>query len=649
MLLHTYQKEAYEEVVKFHEKQRRCVLALPTGSGKTVVAAKYAKECFIDNGKRVLWIAHRKELLEQAVQNFLILGLDFDDIGIRFEENLVDYKNNCIFFYNNLVPIKDKNGSSNWPLENIHLIVIDEAHRTGADTYRKILQYYKADQIIGPKVLGLTATPYRIHKGQLLSLNEIGFDGNYISECNNALFENIAYNKSFTDLVHYGCCAPFLYDKCETNQSYELEIDPKFNEFTPGSTKQLNNSERNKAIVNYWISKKEEYGKTLVFAINVEHAWSLFKIFNTIVPAGVVVGEDLDRDKTLNEFRNNNIKVLINVEILTEGLDIPDIKTIILARPTTSPIKYLQMIGRGSRVTSTKLYFNLIDVHDRLSYFKPYLNYRRADIDDVFIFRNNESITLEKISNLAEEFKDIEKSDIGLLLNDKSALIELLLSNKETEYEYILELCKNNDNRPILLTRQDYNILKKYYEEDIINIYHLDTIIDYDKYKTIPIMKIYAYLANGYKSKIKSIDANFINALEKYSNTLMKYYNYDQGALLKLMNFYKNLDEYCTAKYSRTMPIEELTIIKNNYFKNDMYLGVIFYKTINGIKSLTLGPKTHKILVNYFDKSSTSYRSISLFKEKMILINYFLHNIIDDLSIELMGAKSLNEIFVAYE
>ncbi|WP_265273666.1 helicase-related protein [Nostoc sp. KVJ3] len=253
----------------------------------------------------------------------------------------------------------------NW-VGDLHevLLVVDEAHHATAKTYRKLINAVKENlkkrgHNNGFKLLGLTATPFRTDESEK-SLLKLVFPN------------DIIFSEHLRNLIAKGILAEPIFENLKTN----IEIKQKLNELNARQIKNIEDfdrlpkdiaekiaqsSTRNKQIVEHYINNRKEYKPLLVFAIDVEHAITLNALFKAEkINSDFVVSsvKDLttgatvaatDNKGKIKKFRNGELEVLINVEILTEGTDLPNLKTVFLTRPTASTILMTQMIGRALR------------------------------------------------------------------------------------------------------------------------------------------------------------------------------------------------------------------------------------------------------------------------------------------------------------
>lgn len=339
-----YQAEALKALTRAFEQHSSAILALPTGSGKTFVAVRWLVEHVLKKGEKVVWIAHRRELLDQARGAFARLSESLDP-----QPKITWYASGRGFDPSGDVVLASVASARDIPEIRPAFAVIDEAHHEPASSYQNVLER------LAPKLkFGLTATPERLDQKPLN-------------------FETIAFQRTLMDLVREGWLARPKPVVPRTRMSFDVAL--RAGEVARDSLRLLDTPERNAFITEHWQQNRDQYGKTLVFALNRDHARQLVSSFEQLMPqprVGIVLG-DLkaeDRDETIRAFRSGELDVLINVEVFTEGFDCPDVQTVMLTRPTLSATLYLQMVGRGTRIAPGKNSFYLVDFEDQLGEFQ---------------------------------------------------------------------------------------------------------------------------------------------------------------------------------------------------------------------------------------------------------------------------------------
>lgn len=379
-----HQKDAMRCLDRMNQEPSYSTLVvLPTGGGKTYTASMWLLKNAIDKKKKILWIAHRQMLLDQAAESFqkfayteviphvssfcfrIISGSSSHDrtSDIRPEDNL-------------LIVSKDSVGRNldrldKWLKGEKELyLIIDEAHHSTAKTYRKIIEYVKA-KVPNLKLIGLTATPFRTAENEQGLLAKIYSDGLKDGQAVHGDV-GITYQIGLKELINRQILAKPIFESFYTDEQYgeSLGVDAwesiQHLDILPDEIAQqmADSAARNKLIVETYKAKQSEYGQTILFAVNVVHAIQLTALFKKagisadyIVSSvkdaitGVTISRE-DNERKLNDYREGKLQVLINVNILTEGVDLPKTKTVFLARPTVSSILMTQMVGRALRGTA---------------------------------------------------------------------------------------------------------------------------------------------------------------------------------------------------------------------------------------------------------------------------------------------------------
>ena len=352
--LREYQQEALDSLSEMRAKKETIALLYhATGTGKTVTAVMDAKHC----GGRVLFVAHTMELVNQAFTTFETL---WDDVSVgKFADSIKDTESHVVCgsiqsVALNLDMFKD---------DDFDYIIIDEAHHASADTYQKVLAYFK------PKfILGLTATPERADDTNILEI-----------------FKNTAHKLDIQTAVEIGALVPVRCIRIHTNidmtkvrfnsVQYNIrDLDVK-----------ICVTERNKLIVDTWL----EYVKnrrTVVFCASVKHAEQVAQLFQDAGVSAVAVSGSMktsERNEQLAKFADGDVKVLCACDLLNEGWDCPQTEVLFMARPTMSKVLYTQQLGRGMRNSEGKDHLMVFDFVDNASqYNAPYSMHRLFKLKD---------------------------------------------------------------------------------------------------------------------------------------------------------------------------------------------------------------------------------------------------------------------------
>ncbi|MBL8684403.1 MAG: DEAD/DEAH box helicase family protein [Myxococcales bacterium] len=319
--LREYQLRGIEQASKrLAAGVRRVCLVLPTGGGKTVVASEIIRRA-VARGRRVLFLAHRRELLDQTLNKLHDAGVH--DVGLVLAGERQRYRPHAP------VQVASVQTLVRRVMPPAELVFIDEAHHANAGSYEKILANYP-----GAKVLGLTATPVRD-------------DGRGLVE----QFDEALVIATPRELIAEGHLAkPRVFG---ARERVDLSgVHSRGGDYVPHELeREMMKSRLIGDIVEHWIRLAHDR-TTVVFATSVAHSQKIVEAFR----AQGVIAEHLDGTTPMDERRailarlaSGATEVVSNCAVLTEGWDLPRCKCVILARPTQSLSLYLQMAGRGLR------------------------------------------------------------------------------------------------------------------------------------------------------------------------------------------------------------------------------------------------------------------------------------------------------------
>ena len=334
MELRDYQKEAKERIFAEWEKGiKKTLLVLPTGCGKTIVFAKVTEEC-VRGGDRVLILAHRGELLDQAADKIQ----KATGLGCATEKA----EQTCIGSWfritgGSVQSLMREKRLSQFSEGYFHTIIIDEAHHCLSDSYQRVLEHFK-----GAKVLGVTATPDR---GDMRNLGEF--------------FESLAYEYTLPKAIKSGYLSPI---KALT---VPLKLDLTGVGIQAGDFKAGDIGTALDPYLYQIADVMEKYcmdRKTVVFLPLVKTSQKFRNILNGKgFCAAEVNGDSADRAEVLEAFERGDYNVLCNSMLLTEGWDCPSVDCIVVLRPTKVRSLYSQMVGRGTRLHPGKDHLLLLD------------------------------------------------------------------------------------------------------------------------------------------------------------------------------------------------------------------------------------------------------------------------------------------------
>ncbi|WP_346796246.1 DEAD/DEAH box helicase [Halomonas sp. Bachu 37] len=344
--LRPYQTEAVTRVVEhFRATSDPAVVVLPTGSGKSLVIAELAR---LARG-RVLVLAHVRELVEQNHAKYQAYGLEADifSAGLKRKES-----GRQVVFGSVQSVVRNLDNFSD---AGFSLLVIDECHRVSLAkdaSYRRVIEHLRKHnpQL---KILGLTATPYRLGQGFIYHRHTHGM----VRGDEDCFFRDCVFEQPLRLMVKQGYLArPERIDAAV--ERYD------FSRLTPATTGLFREEELNRVvagnratpgIIGEIIQRSENRQGVMIFAASVAHAEEIMGY----LPAGVaalVTGAtpSAERERLIAGFKAREIKYLVNVAVLTTGFDAPHVDLIAILRPTESVSLYQQIVGRGLRLSSGK-------------------------------------------------------------------------------------------------------------------------------------------------------------------------------------------------------------------------------------------------------------------------------------------------------
>ena len=341
LALRPYQEAAVAAVLA--GQTRRPLLVLPTGSGKTIIAAALSQRV----PHRTLFVVHREELVQQAVAKFHLVW-PTGDVGIvRGTQDEHDRR----VVVASIQTLQQPRRWRRLDPASFSLVILDECHHALADSYKAVLTALGFLPTPRPAqiLLGITATPERGDKASLAQV-----------------FERIVYRQSIGDLIRQGYLTPVrgLQVRSRVDLSHVRTRAGDFD--LKALSLAVDTPTRNRLIVRAW--QRYAAGRpTVVFTVDVAHAQHVAEAFRAAqIPADWVAGI-LTRDeraRRLQALRAGTVQVLANAMLLTEGWDEPTVSAVLLARPTKSRPLWIQMVGRGLRIAPDKTDCLVLDVAD---------------------------------------------------------------------------------------------------------------------------------------------------------------------------------------------------------------------------------------------------------------------------------------------
>ena len=449
------QEQALEGLATVRENGANKALVISaTGTGKTYLSAFDVKQY---NPDRMLFIVHREQILQKSLIDFQkVLGFE-DDEGCIYKSGMDLSQKRYIFA--TIQTISREDNLQSFAPSFFNYILIDEVHKAGADTYKKVMNYFQPDFY-----LGMTATPERT-------------DGQNIYE----LFDyNIAYEIRLQEALDNDMLCPFIYYGVSDIKIDGQLIDEK------ATFSNLVSEQR----VNHILEKVTYYGvsgetvKGLIFCSSVNEAKELEGQFNARgLRTRALSGEHSqeERQRVVQDLENGDLDYILTVDIFNEGIDIPSVNQVVMLRNTQSSIIFIQQLGRGLRKHDSKEYVTIIDFigNYRNNYLIPVAlfgdqsmnkdNYRR-EVREPNILKGLTTINFEKV---AKEliFSSITNTTLSSIKILRDAFKDL--ENKLGRVPYLSDFVKLNSIDPLVFFEnssfQNYgDVINKFSEETIL-------------------------------------------------------------------------------------------------------------------------------------------------------------------------------------
>ncbi|HEL2413146.1 TPA: DEAD/DEAH box helicase [Streptococcus suis] len=449
------QEQALEGLatVRKNGAQKALVISA-TGTGKTYLSAFDVKQY---NPDRMLFIVHREQILQKSLKDFQkVLGFE-DDEGCIFKSGMDISQKRYIFA--TIQTISRADNLQAFDPTFFNYILIDEVHKAGADSYKKVMNYFQPDFY-----LGMTATPERT-------------DGQNIYE----LFDyNIAYEIRLQEALDNDMLCPFIYYGVSDIKIDGQLIDEK------ASFSNLVSEQR----VNHILEKVTYYGvsgetvKGLIFCSSVNEAKELEGQFNARgLRTRALSGEHSqeERQRVVQDLENGNLDYILTVDIFNEGIDIPSVNQVVMLRNTQSSIIFIQQLGRGLRKHDSKEYVTIIDFigNYQNNYLIPIAlfgdqsmnkdNYRR-EVREPNILKGLTTINFEKVAK-EQIFSSITNTTLSSIKILRDAFKDI--ENKLGRVPYLSDFVKLNSIDPLVFFEnssfQNYgDVINKFSEETIL-------------------------------------------------------------------------------------------------------------------------------------------------------------------------------------
>lgn len=366
--LRPYQQKAKKEIFESWDEIDNVMFQMPTGTGKTRLFTSIIRDInqyslSKKEAVKILIIAHRTELIDQIDESLKKYHVAHNVIGgskkkrdedqyvhvSSIKEIALEKKLNEKKFPVHVASIQTlthpKNLNEAKKL-NVQFIIIDEAHHALANTYKKLWDLYP-----GSKKLGVTATPWRMNHQSFTDL-----------------FDKLVMSMPIKDFIKQGYLSPYVYYSLRDESFIQKAIDgielDEFGDYDEASMEENMDVGKIRAQLLSSYQSLAKGKKGIIYAINKKHAKNICGEYEDAGYRVVAIDSetpDADRTEMVKSFKKGEIDIIVNVDIFSEGFDCPDIEFIQLARPTRSLVKYLQQVGRGLRITESKVHCIILD------------------------------------------------------------------------------------------------------------------------------------------------------------------------------------------------------------------------------------------------------------------------------------------------
>ncbi len=398
-----------EEIIRSGGK--RALLISATGTGKTYASAFAIRKLFSENilhGKKTLFLSHREQINRQALVSYKrIFGKNVPMELLSGTHNDIDKAHHTSFLFSTMNMMAKESIREKFAPQEFAVIVLDECHRSGAESYQKIIKYFKPELL-----LGMSASPERTD----------GFDVFQLFD------HNIACEVRLQQALENEMLCPFHYFGI-TDLDIEGEENRDLRDF-----RLLTSDIR----VKYILERAEYYGysgsrvKGLIFCSRKDEAQELSKKFNatgrynTVMLSGDDSQEEREEaiERLVSDTREDKLDYIFTVDIFNEGVDVPEINQVILLRPTQSPIIFVQQLGRGLRKADGKEFVVVLDFigNYQTNYMIPIAlsgdrtgnkdNIRRSLMEGNNIIKGASTIYFDEVSR-ERIYKSIDTADLN--------------------------------------------------------------------------------------------------------------------------------------------------------------------------------------------------------------------------------------------
>ncbi|AJC48344.1 DUF3427 domain-containing protein [Allofrancisella guangzhouensis] len=603
----------------------KALIISATGTGKTFLSAF---DVSLVKPKRCLFIVHRTNIATKAKETFAKIIKD-KELGLYTGSS----KSQADYLFATIQTLKDPKAFISFQVDEFDYIIIDEVHHAEANSYKKILNYFK------PKfLLGMTATPERTDTGDIFKL----FD------------YNIAYEIRLHQALEQDLLCPFHYFAIE---DFYLESEKVLaKDFT-----KLTSDFR----INHIMEKMNFYGfsgqhrAALMFVSNVDEAKELAtKLNQKGIKSQALTSQDSEytRDLAISKLESYSLEVIVTVDIFNEGIDIPCVNQVVLLRPTQSSIVYIQQLGRGLRKFENKKFVVVLDFianyennflipialsqdnsydKDQLKKFvvspNNYISGKSTitftNIAKELIYRNIQRTNFSQLKNIKRDYIQLKK-ELGriptLVDFEKHKFIapEVILSAKDTYYDILKTFKEDIPN----LNEQEYKVLK-FISKEFTPAKRLYEILILEELLEKPLLEI------------KTLETLVTKEIENFNTE--SFQNALQHLSLKIFTVNAGRQEYApliSLKDKNIFLLPHSTIVSNSFLNQQVQDLLVYNKLIyqqkyhkNKLNGLSLYAKYSKkdiahLLNQDYTNGGVNLAGYRFFDDKALLFMTFDEN-----------------------
>ncbi|MDO6462172.1 DEAD/DEAH box helicase [Granulosicoccaceae sp. 1_MG-2023] len=372
--LRPYQQEAVDATLNhFRQSDESAVIVLPTGAGKSLVIAELARLA----RRRILVLTHVKELVEQNHAKYESYGLRAGIFAAGLKRKESQYQ---VTF----ASVQSVAANPTQFREQYSLLIIDECHRVSGEQtsqYQQIISLLQA-QNASLKVLGLTATPYRLGMGWVYRYHYRGF----VRSEQDKPFVHCIYELPLNYMIHRGYLTrPELVNAAVAQYDFSVLPQNRLGEYAEKDVNELLGKHKRvtRAIIEQVMELADTRQAVMIFAATVNHAREITGYLPPAQTALITGATDMaERDRLIRSFKQRQLKYLVNVSVLTTGFDAPHVDFIAILRPTQSVSLYQQIVGRGLRLDKGKKDCLVIDyAGNHINLFHPEVGEKKPNPD----------------------------------------------------------------------------------------------------------------------------------------------------------------------------------------------------------------------------------------------------------------------------